>query len=76
MFMFHIKTSFMFQLIKKKMSVKEKFERVALAVLCLSKVFNARLRNVICVNKMISTVSGMGVSGRSVRVTPVRLHAT
>ena len=30
--------------------MKEKFERVALAVLCLSKVFNAvRLRNVVCV---------------------------
>ena len=36
--------------IKKKMHVKEKFERVTLAVLCPSKVFNAvRLRNVVCV---------------------------
>ena len=59
------------------MYVKEKFERVALAVLCLSKVFNAvRLRNVVCVNEMISTVSGVGVSGRSVRVTTVRPRAT
>ena len=33
-----------------KKYVKEKFERVALAVLCPSKVFNAvRLRNVVCV---------------------------
>ena len=59
MFMFHIKTSFILQLIKK-MYVKEKFERVALAVLCLSKVFNAvRLRNVVCVYEMISTMSGV-----------------
>ena len=60
----------MFQLIhlkKTTYSLKEKFERVAFAVLCLSKVFNAvRLRNLVCVE----------VAGRWVIVTLVQLRAT